>query len=98
MLKSQLLLWLLWQRPLLTEKEERHPRKLIVFTKDKNTFYCGNLITLNMIPLIDRHEFHLGKSQRSQRGIERGAGLTRKGRVCKASLLIPPQRSYHGAL
>jgi len=38
-LKSQLLLWHLRQRPLLEEKEERHPRKHTVFTKDKNNFY-----------------------------------------------------------
>lgn len=89
MLKSQLPLWLLWQRLLLVEKEERHPRKHVVFTKDKNNFYCSNLITLHMILIIHRHEFHLGKSQRSKRGIEFGAGLTRKGSVKPAFWFLP---------
>lgn len=51
----------------------------IYLTKDKNNFYYSNLIIAD--DPNNRHEFYLGKSHRSQRGMDYGAGLTRKGSI-----------------
>ena len=62
-------------------KEDRHPRKHTVFTKDKNNFYYSNL--MSACDPNNRHGWILSweKSKKPARGVECGVGPPRKGSV-----------------